>query len=929
MQVQHSSSLANRRAQSVNQYQLRSSDDRRSVDSVRAQESVRPSDDKLTALKNYRRAKGLCFTCGERWGREHKCQPTVQLHVVQEMVEFFQSNDDSAPPSPSVASDDMELNLMSVDSTHDSAPEHSIILNCSVQGKAVVFLLDSGSNNSFLSVYLAEQIGGSKILPSVRRVKVAGGGVLQCTQFLPDCKWQCGPYEFCSSFKILPLQGYDGILGMDWLSSHSPQMVDWGQKWLAFQYGGKWICLQGQLPTEFACAVIQLQLVSELVDPVDHVPQEIQELLNEFPQVFSEPNGLPPKRQLSHSIPLLPGAQPVQIRPYRFAPALKTEIEKQVSEMLQSGVIRPSTSSFASPLLMVKKKDQSWRPCVDYRHLNALTAKSKYPIPVIDEILDELHGASFFSKLDLRAGYHQIRLTEGDEYKTAFHTHNGHYEFTVMAFGLTGAPATFQAEMNRTLAPLLRRSALVFFDDILIYSKNYNDHLYHLRQVLQLLAENQWKVKLSKCAFAQSSIQYLGYVISAKGVATDDSKVSAIRDWPVPKDAKQLRSVLGMLGYYRKYMRNYASISKPLTQLLHKNTPFVWTSEAQTAFDTLKSALISAPVLALPDFECLFIVETDACDVGIGAVLLQNEHPLAFVSKALGPRNRGLSTYEKEYMAILLAVDQWRSYLQHAEFVIRTDHVSLTHLTDQRLHTPWQHKVFTKLLGLQYRIVYKKGCDNRVADALSRHPHHESQLLAISCCQPVWVLTIMDAYQQDAAALALLQQLAVKPSDENGFSLRDGLIRKNGKIWIPNVPALQQSIVQELHASPVGGHSGIPVTLRRLKQLFFWKGMSRTVHDFVRQCHVCEQAKPDRSKYPGLLQPLPVPAAAWQIVSMDFIEGMPRSGRFNCIMVVVDKFSRYAHFIPLAHPFSAADVAMAFMDNVFKLHSMPEQLISD
>lgn len=205
---------------------------------------------------------------------------------------------------------------------------------------------------------------------------------------------------------------------------------------------------------------------------------------------------------MSHSIPLIEGARPVQIRPYRFAPELKNEIERQISDMLKSGVILPSASNFASPLIMVKKKDQTWRPCVDYRHLNALTIKSKYPLPVIDELLDELHGACWFSKLDLRAGYHQIRLTEGDEHKTAFHTHHGHFELTVMAFGLTGAPATFQAEMNRTLAPLLRKCALVFFDDILTYSSTYTDHLVHLQAVLQLLADNDWRVKLSKCAFA-------------------------------------------------------------------------------------------------------------------------------------------------------------------------------------------------------------------------------------------------------------------------------------------------------------------------------------------------------------------------------------------------------------------------------------------
>jgi len=287
----------------------------------------------------------------------------------------------------------------------------------------------------------------------------------------------------------------------------------------------------------------------------------------------------------------------------------------------------------------------------------------------------------------LRAGYHQIRLAPGEEFKTAFQTHSGHYEFRVMAFGLTGAPATFQAAMNASLEPFLRKFVLVFFDDILIYSPDYESNLCHVRSVLEILARDQWRVKLSKCAFAQEQISYLGHVISGAGVSTDESKISTVRNWPRPSSLKEVRGFLGLTGYYRKFIRHYAVISQPLTALLKKGTLFIWTDSTETAFQTLKQALISAPVLALPDFSAQFIVETDACDVGIGTILSQKGHPMAYVSRALGPRNRGLSVYEKEYLAILLAVQQWRPYLQLAEFVIRTDHKSLTHLTDQRLHT--------------------------------------------------------------------------------------------------------------------------------------------------------------------------------------------------------------------------------------------------
>jgi ribonuclease HI len=363
-------------------------------------------------------------------------------------------------------------------------------------------------------------------------------------------------------------------------------------------------------------------------------------------------------------------------------------------------------------------------------HLNAITIKSKYPVPVIDEFLDELANASWFSCLDLRAGFHQIRLKPGEEFKTAFQTHFGQFEFRVMAFGLTGAPGFFQDAMNTTLQPVLRVFVLVFFDDILIYSKTYAEHIQHIKTVFELLQKDHWKVKLSKCKFAQRKISYLGFVISEQGVATDPGKVSAIVQWTTPTCAKELRSFLGLAGYYRKFVMGFGMISKLLTELLKKNTVFVWTPMHELSFSALKKAMSSA-VLVVPNFSKPFYIETDACGTGVGAVLMQDGHPLDYISKALGPKSQGLSTYEKEYLAILLA-QQWRAYLQHSEFTIFTDQKSLTQLTEQRLHTQWQQKVFTKQMGLQYRVVYKWGLDNRVADALSRKSSHDMVCAAVS-----------------------------------------------------------------------------------------------------------------------------------------------------------------------------------------------------
>jgi hypothetical protein len=361
------------------------------------------------------------------------------------------------------------------------------------------------------------------------------------------------------------------------------------------------------------------------------LPAPVVQLLHNYESLFQPLATLSPSRFCDHSIPLIEGARPVSIRPYRFSPTMKDEIESQVAEMLQTGLIQHSTSAFSSPVLLVKKKDNACRFCVDYRHLNALTVKSKYPVPIIDELLDELFGASWFSILDLRASFHQILLKQGEAHKTAFQTHMGHYEFQEMAFGLTGPLGTFQKSMNHTLSPLLRKCALVFFDDIPVYSGSLDDHINHLQQVFQLLAQDTWKVKLSKCKFAQQQVSYLGHVVSAQGVSTDPMKIQAIATWPEPSCLKELRSFLGLAGYYRKFIRHFGVICQPLTALLKKGALFVWTSDHVVAFRTLQTALSQSPVLALPDFAATFFIETDASVVGVGVVLMQKGHPLAFL----------------------------------------------------------------------------------------------------------------------------------------------------------------------------------------------------------------------------------------------------------------------------------------------------------
>jgi hypothetical protein len=491
-------------------------------------------------------------------------------------------------------------------------------------------------------------------------------------------------------------------------------------------------------------------------------------------------------------------------------------------EMLTSGLIRLSTSLFSSPILLVKKKDGSWRFCTDYRALNAVTIKDRFPIPTVDDMLDELHGAVHFTKLDLRASYHQIRVQPEDIRKTTFRTHSGHYEYVVMPFGLCNAPSTFQAAMTEVFRPYLRKFLLVFFDNILIYSKCWNEYIDHLRKIFEILSIQKFFVKPSKCIFGALEVDYLGHIISQEGVRVDNRKIEAMQSWPPPKTVTKLRGFLGLTGYYRKFVRNYGVIATPLTDLLKKGN-FGWNPKANAAFETLKTAMVTTPVLALPDFSNKFIVETDASDYGIGAILSQNGRPIAYLSKALGPSKRAWSIYSKEMLAIMEAIRAWRPYLLGNKFQIQTDQKSLKFLLEQRIVTPEQQKWVSKLVGFDYEIIYRPGHSNLAADTMSRMPH--SPLLMSITAPAIGGISgpqfslweeLKEINVADPYLIALHQKLQAQPELMTNYKVREGLLFFKGCIVIPPKSPLKHEILYKFHASKLAGHSSILRTLKRL-----------------------------------------------------------------------------------------------------------------
>ncbi|KAL4354151.1 hypothetical protein GQ457_06G015870 [Hibiscus cannabinus] len=425
-------------------------------------------------------------------------------------------------------------------------------------------------------------------------------------------------------------------------------------------------------------------------DTRDDLSPHMTDLLLEFASIFAEPHDLPPIRENDHAIHLDPLAKPVNVRPYRYPYFEKTEVERQVQIMLDNHLTRRSTSSFSSPVLLVKKK--GW----DIAFLCGLQS------------------------FECCHRYHQICVKELDVHKTAFRTHEGHYEFLVMPFGLTNAPSTFQATMNVMFKPYLRKSVLIFNDDILIYSATWADHCHHVRLVLQCLQDHRFVAKRSKCTFGRTSVEYLGHVVSSDGLQVDPGKVVAIHLWPIPTTVKEVRSFLGMASYYHKFIQGFGSIASSISDMLRKDVPFLWTVEAQAAMDHLKSCFCIAPVLGLPNFELPFQVETNASGTGVGVVLTQAGRLLAFFSQKLCPCMQHASTYSKEMFVITQAVAKWRQYLVGRQFVIVTDQRSLRELNQQTIQTPEQQRWLSKLVGYDFDIQYRPRKLNNVADALSR-----------------------------------------------------------------------------------------------------------------------------------------------------------------------------------------------------------------
>lgn len=706
------------------------------------------------------------------------------------------------------------------------------------------------------------------------------------------------------------------VLGIPWLKRHNPH-VDWStgtiRNWSTHCHAH---CLQSALPSRSH----DTSTPAEAID-LSHVPAEYHDLR----EVFSKTAActLPPHRPYDCAIDLLPGSPLPTKRLYNLSQPEREAMERYITESVAGGLIRPSSSPVGAGFFFVEKKDKTLRPCIDYTGLNEITVKNKYPLPLIDSAFGPLHTARIFTKLDLRNAYHLVRIREGDEWKTAFNTHLGHFEYQVMPFGLTNAPAVFQCLVNDVLRDLLGRTVFVYLDDILIFSSSLEEHTEHVRDVLQRLLENKLYVKAEKCDFHVSSTSFLGYVIEEGQLRADPAKVEAVRDWPAPTTRKQLQRFLGFANFYRRFVRGYSQIAAPLTKLTSTKHNFTWSPEADLAFQELKNRFTNAPILVHPDPERQFVVEVDASDSGVGAVLSQRNpkdnklHPCAFYSRRLSPAERNYDVGNRELLAVVRALQEWRHWLEGTDqpFIVWTDHKNLAYLRSARRLNSRQARWALFLGRFRFTLTYRPGTKNIKPDSLSRQFSSEKEEDSGETILPAPCVVGAVQWRVEREVKEALQ----------GQPAPDGC--PPGRLYVP--PDARSSVLTWGHTSRVACHPGIHRTLRLIQQRFWWPSMGADVRTFIAACSVCARGKASHRPPAGLLQPLPIPHRPWSHISVDFVTGLPPSEGNDTILTIVDRFSKAVHFVPLPKLPSALETANLLTLHVFRLHGIPQDIVSD
>ncbi|KAH7556717.1 reverse transcriptase [Bipolaris maydis] len=687
------------------------------------------------------------------------------------------------------------------------------------------------------------------------------------------------------------------------------------------------------------------QVASANDEPLLAIPAEYR--TSEFKELFeeNEATDLAEHQDWDHEIILEEGAKLSPGGMYPIAPEHDAELRDYLQKNLKKGFIRPGSGPMASPILFVKKPNGKWRLCVDFRRLNSVTRKNRYPLPLITELMDRLQGAKWFTKFDVREGFYRIRIKEGHEWMTAFKTKYGLFEYTVMPFGLTNAPATFQSVINNALHEYLGIFVTAYLDDVLVYSSGTREeHVEHVKKVLRKLKEYKLYLQPGKCEFHTQETEFLGFIISTEGVKMNPKKIQTVQEWPKPNTVKDVQSFLGFANYYRKFIKDYSKITAPLTEITKKEIGFKWEQEHQEAFDRIKQIFLEAPVLEMYSPQRPTRVETDASDYALGAVLSQQctdkkWRPVFYHSRKFSGAELNYDVHDKELLGVVDAFEQWEVYLLGLPDTIEvfTDHQNLTSFMTTKKLNRRQVRWAETLAQFDFKITHRAGTLNGAADALSRrsdlreegHKEPHDALLktmpdgSLKYNQPELakvakvaeqVETLQQQWQQRAASWQFEPDEAGSDELLNDEREYRDMVSKD-RTYVP--PHMRSSLIQELHESTEYGHAGIEEM------------------EILGNCLACHQNKPKRHKPYGLLQPLQPPSRPWTSVTMDFIVKLPRSlepgsARFcDTILVIVDRLTKAAKFVPTEETITAEECAYEVTKALVSEHGIPEEFITD
>ena len=649
-------------------------------------------------------------------------------------------------------------------------------------------------------------------------------------------------------------------------------------------------------------------------------------LLDKYGDVFPDelPDGLPPVRGEEHEINLVPNAELPRPRGMRLSHAMLMELQKQIRRLLDLGLIRPSKSPVGAGVFFVGKPDGTFRLICDWRGLNAITIKDATCVPHADDLFDELGPARVFSILDQWSGFNQVRMRESDIWKTAMKTPMGNFEWLVMGFGLSNAPATFQRLMTTILRQFLGKSVVVFQDDLVVYSNSHEEHMVHLEQVLEALRGAQLYAKPSKCTIGSDSVKFLGHVISHGKIGTDPEKISAVNDMTPPGDVHGVRRFLGFANWFRRFVPHFSELALPLHNLTRKHATFQWGIKEQTAFDSIKTYLVSAPVLRLPDVNRQFVVQTDASEQAVGGALMQvdddgHEYVVAYRSEKLPTLKQAWPTHDRELYAVVSAVTRWKHYLEGSHFVVQTDHRPLLHIMTQKELTNKQIRWVTKLADYDFEMVYRPGTQMGVADCLSR-PTQVNNLVFRNKCA---VSYDKDPYYKN---ITLGTTRFQKQSDGALMLVEQD---KQARLCVPT-PSLQREIMTEYHTATYAAHPGRDRMFEAISKTYYWHEMRRDVAQYVKHCQRCQRSKPRNAAAAGKPMPLDPPDGPWEDISIDFMTDLPTTQRgCDMLMVVVDRFSKMAHLTACKKSNTSEQVAKLMVRDIFRLHGIPKSVVSD